>query len=393
MIYQRGTAINLVQDFWTIDPITLVSTPADPTTVVFKILSPDGVTTTYTFGPDANVTNPAVGTFVCALDPQLPVGTYRYRCDGTGAVVASSEDQFEVIESGVLPPDPSTVATAGPCSSWINGDDVAACGPELGVGSDHWLLDDVAYMASYLLFELSGRQYPGVCQRTVRPCRDTCGCWGASTSSGISPLYWWGLSSYAGTYGWGWWSEGGDTCGCGTNSYVKLAGYPVRDVSEVKIDGAVLPEIDVATGAPNYRLDGRRNLIRMSTPGTPPVANAWPACQDLSLEDDQPGTFAITYTWGMDVPALGQRAATQLARELFQACSGETCALPTKVTKIARQGIAMERVVPMADLLRSGSTGLQLVDAFIAASNPTKMRRRPAVWSPDVQEYARKVGQ
>lgn len=386
-IYQRGTAINLVQDFWTIDPLTLVSTPADPTTVVFQIVAPDNTEQTYTFGVDPNVTRPVVGTFVCALDPQIPPGTYRYRCTGTGAVEAASEDQFEVIESGVLTPDPSGVATLGPCSSWINGDDVAACGPDLGVGSDHWLLDDVAYMASYVLYELSGRQYPGVCQRTVRPCQDGCTCFGMSSSLGL-PLYW---TSAVGSLGY-WANECGDRCGCGTISVVKLAGYPIREIVEVKIDGVVLPEFDLVTGDRNWRLDERRNLVRMYTPGTPPQPNAWPACQSISLDDDQPGTFSVKYNWGMDVPALGQKAATQLAHQLYNACTGATCTLPGKVTKIVRQGITMERIVPLADLLRSGATGLALVDTFIATSNPTKMKRRPALWSPDVQQFARKLG-
>ena len=52
----------------------------------------------------------------------------------------------------------------------------------------------------------------------------------------------------------------------------------------------------------------------------------------------------------------------------------------------------MERIVPLADMLRSGSTGIALVDAFIASSNPTKMDRRPAVFSPD-RKFAPKLGQ
>lgn len=391
--YNRGTAINLVQRFWTIDPLTQASVLADPTAVTFTILSPNNVDQVFVFGVDLNVTHPAVGIFICALDPQLPVGSYRYRCDGTGVVEASSEDIFDVIESGVLPPDPPLVAVDGPCASWINGDDVANQGPPIdGIGEEHWKLDDVAYDASSLLYALSGRQYPGVCETTVRPCSPACSYWGFSTWG--SPFYW--TFSYFGG-GWGWQDRdtGGLACGCQAESFVALGGYPVREILEVKIGGVVLPEFDPISGARNWRLDGRKNLVRMDAPVPPgdPVVHAWPACQNISLDDDQPGTFSIRYTHGADPPSLGRAAAVQLARELWAAMQTGKCALPAKATRVVRQGITVERITPLATLLRQGATGLTLVDAFIAKSNPIGMIRRPAVYSPDVQQYARKVGQ
>lgn len=392
--YQRGTSINLVNRFWAVDPLTQLGVLADPTTVVFTVLDPDGDETIYTFGVDVNVTHPATGIYICKLTPPLPTGTYRYLCVGTGAVVASSEDMFDIEASGVLTPSAPTVAVPGPCSPWINGDDVAAGGNDLGVGDDHFLLDDVAYAASSLLYDLSGRQFPGVCTRTIRPCADKCSCWGFSPSLGLGPWAWVSSAAWggAGVGPWYWRNECGDTCGCGYLSEVELSGYPVQQILEVKINGTVLPLLD-SNNNPNYRLDNRRTLVRMNDPGPPPNPRAWPACQDMSLDDTQDSTFAITYTWGTDVPWIGRQAAAQLARELYKASNNQTCQLPTKVTKIVRQGITMERVVPMADMLRGGATGLQLVDAFIAQYNPTKMRRRPAVWSPDWPRRGRKVGQ
>ena len=62
----------------------------------------------------------------------------------------------------------------GPCSDWITGDDVAACcNVESSSGA---LFDDAADQASQLLFALSGRQFAGLCQRTVRPACDSCFC-------------------------------------------------------------------------------------------------------------------------------------------------------------------------------------------------------------------------
>jgi hypothetical protein len=385
--FQRGTPITLIERFWTIDALTEAKVPANPSTVTFILLAPDGTEQTFAWPDDPAVTNPAVGVFVCAISvPPLPPGEYRYRVEGAGTVVAVREGTFTVVESGVLEPVDSTVAQPGPCSSWINGDDVAEFDPSLGVGSDTWKLDDVAYGASSLMYELSGRQFPGVCQRTVRPCRSGCSCWGGYAIGG-SPFFW--TTTDIGGAWWGWRNEGGEQCGCGTESYVRLAGYPVREILEVKIDGTALDPSE-------YRLDQRRFLIRTADLTTsPPTDRFWPLCQDLSLPDTEPGTYSVTYTWGADVPLAGRWAAAQLAAELWRAfpANAGDCKLPAKVTRVVRQGITMERLVPTADLLRNGQTGLPLVDSFIALVNPTKARRRSAVWSPDLQPFARRVGQ
>lgn len=388
--YTRGTPVNLVERFWVIDPITQEGTLADPTGVVFTILSPDNTDQVYTYGVDGNVIRHDVGIYICELGPELPTGTYSYRCDGTGAVVATSEGMFDVIPSGVLPPDAPTVAQPGPCSAWIEGADVLANGgPIEGIDDDTaWKLDTVAYIACDALYNLTARQFPGVCERTVRPTRDTCAC-GFSPAAGLG--WYWAPSWWAGSYSWFWTNECGDRLGCGSTSTVRLAGYPVRQILEVKVDGDVLP-LDDGAGNPNYRLDGRRHLVRMDDPESN-EPRRWPVCQNMSLDDDQPGTFSVRYTWGADVPAVGRLAAVQLARDLWAGINGGACKLPSKVTKVTRAGVQMERVVPIADMLWSGSTGLPLVDLFIATYNPNKRKMRSAVWSPDVQGFARKVGQ
>ncbi len=260
----------------------------------------------------------------------------------------------------------------------------------------------MAYAASSLMWAMSGRQFPGVCERTVRPCNTSCGCWGAGNLGWGGALYWGSIGGWwGGGYGVGpyWVNDYAQTWGCAPISEVRLSGYPVREILSVKIDGVDMPQINTDTGALNWRLDDRTTLVRMWAPGDgnpgTETPQWWPGCQNVALDDDQPGTFAVTYTWGADVPILGQMAAAQLARELWKAlpANGGTCALPTKATKIVRQGITVERITPLATLLRTGATGLQFVDAFIAEVNPIGMIRRPLVWTPDDQQYARKAGQ
>lgn len=265
----------------------------------------------------------------------------------------------------------------GPCTDWITGDDVAACcSVETTDGS---IFDDAAEKAQQLLYELSGRLFAGECERTVRPCRTNCGCGWQVLSRGH--LVSWRHES---------WYCDENPCGCAALSRVALAG-PVREVSEVKIDGAV---VDAAT----YRIERNRWLVRVRDPADPDTALSWPGCQNLDLEDTEEGTFSITYTVGRDAPALGVEAAAQLACEIYKACdSSATCALPSGVTRIIRQGLTIEKAAFAAWAYQPGSrsqargwrTGLSLVDAFLNAYNPAGVLRPPIFWAPSTtRRYA-----
>jgi hypothetical protein len=389
--FERGKPINVVRRFFRVDPITLVETLTDPGTVTFTIRDPNNVETSYVYTVDANLIRISVGLYVCELDPLLPVGDYRYVWVGTDPVPIAADGSFTITESGVLPPDSPDIAVYGPCSPWISGDEVSVFDQTLGIGSDTFLLDDVAVIASQLAYEASGRQFPGVCTATVRPCRTGCGCWG-DISSGFN--WWWGtLPSGIWPGGWGWRNEGGDACGCGYESYVRLAGYPVRKILSVTVDGIDVPELD-SSGDRNWRLDQRRNLIRMADLSTtPPADRFWPACQNMNLPATEPGTFQIEYLWGADPPALAKMAAAELAVELWKASPSNAgvCRLPSRVVTVVRQGITMTKIVSTADLLRSGMTGLQVWDAFISMTNPQGARQRSAVFSPDLQSFAREI--
>lgn len=373
--------------FYSIDPVTEESALADPTSVVFTVNQPDGTSVAYVFGVDVNVTNPSVGLFLCELAAPLPPGIHSWRCEGGGAIVAANEGTFEILESGTIIEGPQSVAEPGPCQPWISAEDVRlACSSVVGGEGDDWKLESAATIGSNTMWELTARKFSGVCERTVRPCRDRCSCFGAGGVFGWGPWWWAGGYGYGFTpYGPGYWiNECGDSCGCGHLPVVKLAGYPVREILEVKIDGDV---VDPAT----YRLDRRRELVRLSSFGPPRVDRWWPACQDQTLPDTEPGTFSIRYAWGAQPSELGKAAASQLACEVYKSLSGQDCKLPSRATKIVRQGVTIDRVMSFAQMLRSGSTGLQLVDLFIATENPSGALRRPAVFSPDVSRYGRET--
>lgn len=198
---------------------------------------------------------------------------------------------------------------------------------------------------------------------------------------------------YTGNNGWwGFWLGGGGNgvsavqdCGsgggcCGALSRVKLQGYPVIEITEVKING------DVIT-ADNYRLDGWKWLTYLND------ANGdfqrWPACQNLARPDTDAGTFSVTYTHGMDPPDLGLEAAAQLACAI--AATGEDCGLPAGTSRVTRLGLVIE-------MLKDGKgvpisfTSIPLVQLFLSTYNPAGLRRRSAVWSPDLAPFAVKLG-
>jgi hypothetical protein len=275
-----------------------------------------------------------------------------------------------------------------PCGAWITADDLERCDS----GLDAPLLDEAAVIASMLMYELSGRQFSGLCGPvTVRPARQcsTQLSW-AGTAGGWS--WSWGYWSGDWGYDWGWGNDAqGRMCSCGYDSYVELAGYPVREIEEVKIDGAVIPSV-YTDGSPQYRLDQWRYLTRLTDPSAQPaIQQRWPRCQRLDLDDDQPGTWSVTYAYGVDPPPLGVEAATQIGCQVLLAMSGEACQLPNNVTQMVRQGNTIQRVTPLAQVLRAGGTGLFLVDAFLASYNPNGLRRRPSVFTPDLP-YPRRVG-
>jgi len=374
--YQSGNPITLQASFVQANG----TSPVDPATVVFNVRDADDQVTTYTFGVDSNVTNPNVGTYLCLLPTDWLPGQSYYEA------VAQNPDvtlpgEFYIIPSSVIPPAAAPGPQMPPCTSWIAGEDLNGC---VGAADyDPVTLDSVAVIASMLLFEASGRQWSGLCGPvTVRPCRQQCsvgpGGWG---SGGWS--WSWGYWSGDWGYGWAWGNEsGGRLCSCGFDSTVDLAGFPVSEILEVKIDGAVVPATFTG-GAPQYRLDQWRYLTRLSDPAAPDFPLHWPACQRLDLQDDQPGTWSVKYRYGVAPPPAGIEAAKQLACQLLLAKSGKPCQLPSNVTQMVRQGNRIERITPLAQALRLGATGLTFVDLFIGTANPNQLRRQASVFSPD----------
>lgn len=67
----------------------------DPTGVVFKLRTPAGTTTTYTYGTDVQLVKSTTGTYYADVTI-TESGPHWYRFAGTGAATAAEEARFDV---------------------------------------------------------------------------------------------------------------------------------------------------------------------------------------------------------------------------------------------------------------------------------------------------------
>lgn len=238
----------------------------------------------------------------------------------------------------------------GSCSGW------AAYSPELQVEASEW--------ATEILWALSGRRY-GTRLVTVRPYAGP-----ASTPTYLT----YGVQWQGGTEG-GWvpylldgsWRNaawGGGSCP--PAEQVWLPG-PVDSVTEVKIDGVVLP-------AAAYRVDDGHWLVRQD-------GGAWPQWQNLNLPAGVAGTWTVAYQQGSQVPRGGEIAAGALACEYAKGRSTGSCAISRQAQSISRGGVTFE---VMPEEPSDALTGVAVTDQWLRAVNPGKLRQRPQVTSLDV---------
>lgn len=224
-------------------------------------------------------------------------------------------------------------------------------------------------MATEILWAKSGMRFDQ-CIYTIRPCKRSC--WGGS----------WPFSG-------NWWEVGttyptpaliagnwhnlvcgtcGNDCSCTSVEQIILPG-PVAEIIAVKVDGFTLP-------SSAYRLDNWRNLVRID-------GGTWPHCNNLNLADTEVGTWSVTLQYGEPIPISARMAVGELAHQLILACMGDDCCiLPYRIAQLARQGVTIS--FPDIDNLISGNRiGLQFVDMFLEAFNPSGLRSRSQVYLVD----------
>lgn len=200
-----------------------------------------------------------------------------------------------------------------------------------------WTDAEIIEAATGILYRQTCRLFPGYCTVTVRPC--------------------------------GYCSCGHSRCGCGRYVFVDLQDrYPVISVDEVLVDGVIVPPA-------SYRVDDYHRLVRTD-------GDCWPACNDLTLDDSEPNTFAVTYTAGRVPPVELRMAAAELACEMKRACNGGDCRLPRNVTSVNRQGVTMN-IDALEASVNGGRTGIPGVDLAVARYDCNRQKAR--VWHPSLR--------
>lgn len=354
----------------------------DPASLTFRFRTPAGVETTYIFGVDAQIVHDTAGVFHADLLLDQ-AGPWTYQWQST----SPAQTQGDTLLVGPDPLDAQGPAPrGGACQPWVAATDVAAqrsvaaaiAKAALPAGDAAGMCQQAARAASDILYELSGRMFTGACGPvTIRPVsRPTDGDFRGSLGSMGYFSSWGSCGVGASSYGFG---ETGARShyGCSNPPEIELGVYPVTTITEVKIDGVVIP-------ADEYLLADFRTLVRMLPAADAPATQRYgfPTCQRLDLPDTEPGTFSVTMLYGQPPPAGGVAAALALAEFLILPSLGDCSKFPTRVTNITRQGVSAQ-VASVMDIVKDGKTGVYPADLWLMSVNPNKLARPAAVWSPD----------
>ena len=210
--------------------------------------------------------------------------------------------------------------------------------------------------ASGLLWSMSGRKYSGITTVTERYiCQNRIFRYGASANTYQAVLLDGAIFNIPADE-----FEGGVADGLSPESRIRLRGRPVTKIHSIRRrDGIVLDP------SAYYLVD--HSTVQAAT-GIP-----WTPC---NLE--------ITYSYGTYAPTMGRMAARTLAIEFVKLFEGsDDCALPQRVTSIARQGVSYT-LLDSQDFIEEMRTGIYMVDLFLKSTNPDKARAKARVFSPDV---------
>lgn len=264
----------------------------------------------------------------------------------------------------------------GPCAPYLDpaGVEALGCvcsGLDLGEPADVEAFERALWWATRRLFEASGGRWTGCCEETVRPvsqpCRDV-----GSIPVEFADRYLPAIPHVVGEAAPGvprlvncW------TCPspAGAGTVLALPLVPVRAIVEVRIDGAVL---DPAA----YRLRPGTNLL-VRIDGAP-----WPTSQAIDLDDDQPGTWSVTWTWGLDLPPEAAPLLAGFACELLTLCRTGSCGLSPGVRVVSRPGVEFDDVVIDGDLRDRSLTGFGPLDDWLLSMRGGHTTIEPRAYVP-----------
>lgn len=226
------------------------------------------------------------------------------------------------------------------CDLWpvplveYGGDDLCVNGCTIESDTDPELLEQTSILAGTILRTLSGNRV-GLCTDVIRPLSEC----------GVCRGY----------------------CRCGSGDRVRLFSTvgPVVDVTEVKVDGAVID-------ASGYRFYPSPQLLYRVPP------DVWPTRDHKWADCGDDGTMCVEVTVGSEPDAWAVNVHTELVCELLKSCTGQTCRLPKNATSVSGQGVSI--TISPDDVHRF----IPSVAAWVAAVNPSNATQPVKVFSPDL---------
>lgn len=233
------------------------------------------------------------------------------------------------------------------CAPWADLTDLPTPAPDV----PEQQMEALLWMASELLWSMSGRQFSGGCASTVTLREHRGGlCW--------ADINWPVLDG-------GWWPLVSPWRGGSGRRVVALPDPPVTNISEVTVGGNPV----------DYWATLPRGLVRRQDGGSWPID----------------GSLKITYSHGIAPPIGGRQSAVTLAIELAKAFTNDpTCKLPQRLQTITREGVTVG-FQDAFESLDKGRTGIWAIDAWLASVNPHGLSRRARVWTPELARARRYV--
>lgn len=202
--------------------------------------------------------------------------------------------------------------------------------------------DEAIQTASLVLYKLTGEKYPGI----------------STSTDAITSTAYTNTMTTPQVIGGNMYNLPRSTMG--GQRELNLRQKPVLTVESVYVNGVLLDPSQ-------YSLRNNAYIVRT-------VPHQW----ILSPTSE----IIVTYKHGARPPVAGRAAATRLANEIILWYLGDNrCALPERITSVARQGVSYTILDPQ-DFISQGKTGIYSVDSFIAAVNPDKQRKKPAIFHP-----------
>lgn len=219
---------------------------------------------------------------------------------------------------------------------------IARCPSAADLEEDDDLLIEAIDDASTVIYYLTGRQFAGTCQKTVRP-------------------------------------QCGAGCECGCSLYqINLGLWPVTELVSVRHEGTLYTGVDLEDTfhVNDWRFIARNDgdLLR--------GGNQWALSGEEHDNTDDGYVFEVTFNYGIKVPPLIKRATRALACEWIDQIGGGDgpCKLPQRTTAVTRSGITID-IASAVDMLQQRRTGIFEVDLAIATFNPSGLQSPSFVWS------------